>query len=100
MPSQQAEQHAKELFPKVEGKDAVQDGKRPAVSSFLVQRYALCLLRGTFRSPSLYFLFHPHFFLLPGAVGYSASSCLRSHGSIIIRGKAKLWRRCVIYVHE
>lgn len=100
MPSQQAEQHAKELFPKEEGKDAVQDGKRPAVSSSLVQRYAVCLLRGTFRCPSLYFLFHPCFFLLPGTVGYRASSSLCSHGSIIIQGKAKLWRRCVIYVHE
>jgi len=82
MPSQQAEQHAKELFQNEEGRDVVQDGKRPAVSSFLVQRYALCLLRGTFGCPSLYFLFHPRFFLLPGAVGYRASSCLHSCGSI------------------
>lgn len=88
MPSHQAKQDTKELFTTEEGKDAVQDGERPAVSSFLVQRYALCLLRGAFRYPSLSSLFQPCF-LLPGAVGYRASSSLHSHGNIIIRGKAK-----------
>lgn len=100
MPCQRAKQHAKELFPKEEGKDAVQDGKCPAVSSFLVQRYELCLPGGAFRCPPLYFFFHLCFFLLPGSVGYRASFSLCFHGSIIVWGKAKLWRRCVIYVHE
>lgn len=88
MPSHQAKQCTKELFTTEEGKDAVQDGERPAVSSFLVQRYALCLLRGPFKYPSLCSLFQPRF-LLPGAVGYRASPSLHSHRNIIIRGKAK-----------